>query len=166
MTIRIWLNAKGEKALEAPVQGRADLLKVGERMLRVDAENGCKYVNLNGDPNDPSMVFPTVPREFIQQITYVEKYYTGFRTDGVYRYKGATARTDTQERHHGHANITIERWQTISISAGSIKTLRQIYSKVRSGELKPATDWEVSQTDLARREREAKTASEASGQAH
>ena len=162
MTIRIWLNAAGEKALEAPVQGRADLLKVDERKLRVDNENGCKYVNLNGDPNDPAMVFPTVPSKFIRQVTYVEKYYAGFRTNGLYRHKGATARTDTQERYHGHTEITLERWQNISISARSIKTLREIYSKVRSGELKPEKDWESTEANLARRQREAqKPATEA-----
>ena len=162
MSIRIWLNAAGVKALEPPQQGRADLLKVGESSLRGDTENGFRYVTLTGDPNDPSTVLTNVPRKFISRVTYVEKYYTGHRTDGKYRHKGAVARVETREYHHGHANITIERFQNISISAGSIKTLREISSKVRAGELKPDPDWAISEDGIARREREAqKPATEA-----
>jgi len=35
----------------------------------------------------------------------------------------------------------VETWQDIQISAGSVKTLREIYAKIRSGYLKPAEDW-------------------------
>ncbi|HEV3245380.1 MAG TPA: hypothetical protein VG102_03405 [Candidatus Paceibacterota bacterium] len=157
MSVRIWLNATGVKALEPPQAGCADLLKVGGSKLRVDRENGCQYVTLSGDVIDPSTVFVNLPRTFIRRVTYLGKYYKGFRTDALYRYKGATARTETEEHHHGHADIRVDRWQNISISAGSIRTLRQIYAKVRSGELKPEPqdEWGISQDEIARRAHEA-----------
>jgi len=160
MSIRIWLSAAGVDSLDAPQEGRADILKVGDANLRVDTENGCKYVTLNGDPNDPSTAIPAIERKFIRKVTYVEKYYRGFRTDGLYRHKGATARVETREHHHSFEDVTIESHQNISISAGSIRTLKEIYSKVRAGELKPESDWAISQAAIDRREFEAKQAAE------
>jgi hypothetical protein len=144
--------------METPQQGRANLLKVGESSLRVDTENGRKYITLNGDPNDPSTVFTNVPRRFIRQVTFMDNFYKGFRTDGLYRHKGATARVETRE---SGGNMGAVQHQNISISAGSIRTLREIYSKVRAGELlKPNIDWAISETDLTQREAE-KIATEA-----
>jgi len=141
MSIRVWLNSAGEKALEQREPNVTGPLKVGDRLLRADMENGHKYVYLVGRLNDPATVFPQIPREFIRKVTYVDRYYKGFRTDGVYQHKGATARTDTKKNYHDQQ---VEVYQEISISAGSIRAAAEIYNLVRSGELKPAENWESS----------------------
>jgi hypothetical protein len=148
MSIRFWLSPKGVAAIEEK-GGKKYILEV----LRVNDVDGIWYTDIGGDAIDPSMVIPAIPREFIRKVTYIEDFHSGFRTDGLYRHKGATARIETHEVHRGHAEITVSRWQTIFVSARSVRTLRQIYSMVRSGELKPDVNWGISQEDVDHRNR-------------
>jgi len=138
MTTRFWLRTP--LSLEEKVDGRADLLK-GTR-TRVDYENGKPYVPMSGDVMGPVPALPTIPAGLVRVITYIGMIQNGFRSDGIYRYKGAEARltTETQEVGHRDAGTTV-KVQTMVISAGSVRTLREIYSKIRSGELEPTEKW-------------------------
>ncbi len=144
MSIRVWLNSAGEKALEQREPNVTSPLKVGDRLLRADMENGHKYVYLVGSPNDPATVFPQIPRKLIRKVTFVDRFYVGFRTDGVYTHKGATARVETRKNYRGQGD-QLEVYQEISISAGSIRAVTEIYKKIRMGELKPCANWEARQ---------------------
>lgn len=147
MSLRIWLNAKGEQALEQPLQGRADILKVDGKDLRVDTENGCKYVNLYANPIDPASILPAVPKEYIKQVTFVDKYYEGFRSEGIYQHAGGRAMVKTVVKvdtpHYGNNvdTTSVERYQEISISAKSIWALPRIYTKIRQGGIQPSEKW-------------------------
>ncbi|MBY0310373.1 hypothetical protein K2Q16_04495, partial [Patescibacteria group bacterium] len=103
------------------------------------------YVQLWGDPIDPTQELPTFPKDSVRKVTFLTKHYVGFRNDGIYRHKGAVARVEMNRLLHTpmtNGDTThLEEHQEIQISAGSIRTLREIYTKVRSGKLKPSEDW-------------------------
>jgi hypothetical protein len=171
MSIRFWLNANAEKATETKQEKKfgemQDVSYLGDLEVR-DDKGGAKYIDLYADPLDPASSMPTIDRKYVKRVSFVDTYHEGFRTDGIYKLKGATARVSTQRRFHGGLDTEQEEevYQQISISAGSVKTLREIYSKVRKGELKPDEDWGVSKYELERRERQAAAENESAQTAH
>ena len=136
MTTRFWLRTP--LSLEEKVAGRADLLK--DTRTRVDYENGKPYTPMDGDVMGPAPALPAIPTDLVKLITYIGKIQNGLRTDGIYRHKGAEARLTTVRQGVGNGDLTANV-QTIAISAHSVRSLREIYSKIRSGELKPEEKW-------------------------
>jgi len=164
MSTRILLKKSADESMTKTEKRKWDkdvyLLEGVEAVA--DETTGEKYIVIHADPLDPAASMPRVARKYIKRVTYTEeKYFEGFRTDGVYKLRGATARVDTIEVVHapGWQNVndttTISRHQTISISAGSIRTLREIYTKVRQGTLKPVEDWGAHLSEVEHRERRA-----------
>ncbi len=108
------------------------------------------YVDTNKDFLDPAVEDPSeLFAEMIEQVT-VERYRIdrGFRTDGIYDYKGAVLLAITHEQLYVFPTeepTHIERmiWQEISIRALSVEVLRTIYSQFRQGFLKPRENWEA-----------------------
>ncbi|MBM3272273.1 hypothetical protein FJY94_03310 [Candidatus Kaiserbacteria bacterium] len=133
MSLYVWLKKSAPK----------DLM-IGVRSTKVDPNSGARYIELNLDPIKPSAEVPPLDRKYVRKLTFKHAYYAGFRADGIYAHKGATARV----AFHRHVNggimsqtQTVEDSQKISIAAPSLRTLREIYSKVRSGQLKPDAEW-------------------------
>jgi hypothetical protein len=160
MSIRFWLNATAEKATETKYEekssgGMRDVSYLGDFEVK-DGSGGAKYISPSVDPFDPASPMPTIDRKYIKCVSFTGTYCEGFRTDGIYKLKGATARVTTSRIFHSAmrlgAEVKEEAYQKISISAGSVRTLREIYSKVRKGELKPDEDWGISKRELALRE--------------
>ena len=116
---------------------------------------GNRYVELD-DPLDPAAVTPAIHSRFIRRVSYKGRYREGHRPDGIYKWRGATARIETQRDVYPSREYSqTDRYQNISISAGSIRTLREIYTKVRAGELRPTADWSITEGEIiAQRERE------------
>lgn len=138
MTTRIWL-----KPGVAEKNGkRDDSLKE----ITLGFENGMPCVTIHSDVMEPATQIPPIDPKLVSKYTYHGTYTSGMRNDGVYRLRGAeaTVRTTTSV----HEGCITTRWQTISISAKSVKTLREIYAKIRTGELKVDQDWGKSQTEI------------------
>ena len=149
MNIRIWLTSGADRAIETKQEvakyrdnKMEDISRLNGLEVKSDP-SGEKYIELYADPLDPATSVPTIKRTYIKRVSFVDKYSAGFRTDGIYRLKGATARVETNRSFHGgfDKGQLEETYQYISISAGSIRTLREIYTQVRQGKLKPAEDW-------------------------
>ena len=161
MSTRIWLNATATQSLTKTDKKKwdKDVYTLDGVEVETDDKSGEKYISIYADPNDPAASMPVIARKHVKRVSYTDKYYEGFRTDGIYRHKGATARVETIEQTHtafGANDVSItERYQTLSISAGSMRTLREIYSKVRTGELKPVADWGTSLPMLELRQKQA-----------
>jgi hypothetical protein len=158
MSARIWLKASATRSLvkiDKQKYGK-DVYSLDEVEVETEDSSGKKYISVNADPLDPAASLPTVARKNIKRVSYTEKHFEGFRTDGIYHHKGAKARVETIEDSEGYGETRFNRrYQNISISAGSIKTLREIYTKVRSGELSPTEDWGCSLGEIERRKHEA-----------
>lgn len=163
MSVRFWLNAKGKEALETERK-----LKHGEMQdvsfldgieVRTNDKGGTEYIECYVDPFDPASSMPSIDRKYVKRVSSVDTYREGFRTDGIYKMKGATARVTSERGFHRGGSfdneVHVDYYQQISISAGSVKTLREIYSKVRTGELKPVEDWSVPPHELEHREHRA-----------
>ncbi len=168
MSVRIFLNKAGEKALTKTDRQKwgKDLYLLELVEIVLDDVSGEKFSAIDVNPFDPAVIIPRIARKYIKRVTiFGQKYFEGFRTDGIYKLKGATAKVETIENHsrpyNDHDSWHSERYQTISISAGSIKTLREIYTKIRQGALKPDEDWGVSLSEIQHREA-ARPASETS----
>lgn len=158
MSARIWLNTSATKSLVKTDKKKwdKDVYTLDEVEVVTDESSGEKYISVNADPLDPAASMPKVAHKHIKRVSYTDKFFEGFRTDGVYRHKGATARLETVEDSEGYGEARFDRrYQRISISAGSIKTLREIYTQVRQGKLKPTEDWGVGLHELEHRERQA-----------
>ncbi len=138
MSLRIWLK----KSAKAGDDGKIVNLKVES-----DERNGGKYLNVYVDPMDPAMQMPAVPSKDVKAITYTDEYFVGFKPDGLYRTPRASARIKTKKDLHtpnwdSKEDCSIMKIsQYISITAPSLKALREIYSKIRTGELKAAEVW-------------------------
>jgi len=149
MAIRIWLTSGADKAIETKQEKQHhDKMKDVNRLngLEVESdEGGEKYIDLyRHDPIDPTSSYVlSIDRKYIKRVSFVDKYHAGFRTDGIYKFKGATACIETKRTFHGgfDKEQLEETYQNISISAGSMRTLREIYTQVRQGKLKPTEDW-------------------------
>lgn len=150
MSIRIWLKPTATESLT-----KMDKQKYGEDVytldgveVETDKTSGEKYINVSADPSDPTASMPRVARKHIERVTFISRFYENFHLDGIYKYKGATARLEVVVHYGGGYGPDDPRYeerdQTISISAGSVRTLREIYSKIRTGELEPVEDWSVS----------------------
>jgi hypothetical protein len=144
MSMKIWLTAK---AVSQAVGTGADSKLYGTKVETSKESNG-RYVTLYLNPIDPAVDMPRFPRGHVKAITFCsDKYYHGFRHEGVYQLKGAKALVKTEvhihnaDWDHKQDASTIARYQEISISAGSIKTLREIYTQIRQGKLQPTETW-------------------------
>jgi len=158
MSIRIWLKATAEKAIETKQKMYAgnmvDAFYLDGVEVKTDETSGEKYINVYADPSDPadSMRMPRVARKHIKLVTFVTKFHKSFRLDGIYKYKNATARLEVVTHYGGGYGPNDpryeEQYQEVSISAGSVRTLGEIYSKIRTGELEPEQNWSVDQREL------------------
>lgn len=173
MSIRFWLNTNAEKVTEMKQEekfGRMQSVDYLNGFEVKNDENGAKYIDLRTDPIDPASSAPSIDRKHVKRVSFSDTYHEGFRTEGVYRFKGATARVTTLRHFHGgwgmEDEVKEEVCQKISISAGSVLTLREIYSKIRKGELKPDEDWSISKHELERRERQDATENDSAQTAH
>jgi hypothetical protein len=149
MTYRIWLT-EAAKATFVTTQEKKygemkEITRFSGHEVSFETGTGSPYVQLWGDPIDPTLELPTFPKGKVKKVTFLSKYHVEFRNDGIYRHKGAVARVEMNRRLHTpmtNGDTThLEEYQEIQISAGSIRTLREIYTKVRSGTLKPSEDW-------------------------
>ncbi len=166
MTIRLYLNKRGVSSLEIKeevVYGeKKNVGRVGG--LKVDGDEVEKYLQFGLNPMDPTAILPKVDRKLVARVTLIDQYSEGFRIDGIYRHKGGVATVVTTHKVHtafGMNDVaTTEDYQTISISAPSIKTLREIYTKVRNASLAPTDDFgsDIGEIQHRRRMAEAKTA--------
>lgn len=156
MSIRIWLSAAGTKAVETEEKTRGssgesyEVYHLDDFEVDTDKSSREKYINIYADPLDPTASMPRITRKYVKRVSYTDKYFEGFRTNGIYCHKGATARVETIEDTVGGFGDDLfeRRYQTISISAGSIRTLREIYAKIRSGEMKVEQNWSACQHQL------------------
>lgn len=148
MTTRIWL-----KPAAAQKDGKRDDSLNG---VKIEFDNGMPFVIIHFDVMEPATQVPLIDPKLVSKYTYHGTYSSGLRNDGVYRLRGAEAslRTTTSV----HEGVMVTRWQTISISAKSVKTLREIYTKIRTGELKVDQDWSKSQDEINIAAREKSTA--------
>lgn len=136
-TVRVWLNKAAVQKLGKDTEGRGDFLNG----LFLAKEDGMSYILLSGDVTLAGTQIPEIPRKYIKCVTYQGSHQDGIQPSGVYVFKGARATVTTSERYKGHAHIVTERVQFISISAKSIRTLREFYGKFRRGALEPTEDW-------------------------
>lgn len=143
MAVRFWLKTSAHELVrEVSRTGYANSHTLDGMEVETDRKSGEKYINFYVDPINPGVILPVIASEYVKYITYIASYHAGFRTDGIYRYKGATARVETTPMHRdSNQGGGQEYRQDIDISARSIKTLRDIYSKIRTGELKPEENW-------------------------
>ncbi|MDP2860186.1 MAG: hypothetical protein Q8N98_00565 [bacterium] len=114
---------------------------------------GRKYISIYGDVFDPTTDVPNIPDELIEKVTYKDRIYRGFRTEGVYRHEGAEMVVKTEVKVHSEMMAdTIEReeYQEINVSAPSIEALKAIYTLVRQGKLAPEENWEQDVLDVPR----------------
>ncbi len=149
MTYRVWLSEAAKASFITTHEKKYSEMKNITRFCghEVTFETGTKspYVHVYGDPIDPTHIPPVFPKRSIRKVTFMTKHHVGFRNDGIYCHKGAVARVEINRRLHTlmtNGDTThLEVHQEIQISAGSIRTLCEIYTLVRSGKLDPSEDW-------------------------
>jgi hypothetical protein len=144
MYMKVWLTPK---ATSAGTQQAADKLKLYGVEVQTSKESGGKYVSVYLDPIDPTVDMPRFQRGHVKMIAFSDRYHEGFRPEGVYTHKGARAvvktivRVETPYLGNNFDATSIERYQEISISAKSIKTLREIYTQIRQGKIAAVEVW-------------------------
>jgi len=149
MTYRVWLTKAAESdfvtAMETEFREEKEVMRFQGMKVLTENLTGKPYISFNFDPIDPTIELPTLPKGSVRKVTFTSKHFDGFRNDGIYRHKGATARLETTRKiHHPYSENdvgSIETYQEIQISAGSVRTLRDTYTKVRTGEIEPFEDW-------------------------
>ena len=150
MTIRVWLTKAAETHFEdagevSRVQSKPHVAMFYGFKVFEEHVGGQRYISLSVDPLNPTVDTPTFPKGTVRRVTFTHKYFDGFRNDGIYEHKGATARLELTQKIRSASTLEdvsrLEIFQEIQITAGSIRTLRQIYTKVRSGEIEPSEDW-------------------------
>jgi hypothetical protein len=119
---------------------------LGNKVYAPESKEPFLYIQ---DPMDPSATLPNIPRRLVKRVTYQGSYLEGFRPNGLYKYKRATARLETKVR--GHRDNPF-REQEIHISGGSIRTLREMYSKIRAGDADVVCleDWSMNTRPVAK----------------
>lgn len=160
-TTRIWLKASATNSLVKADKRKwdKDVYILNEIEVVTDESSGQWYVSVSADPLNPAASMPTVARKYVRRVSHESKYFEGFRIDGIYRHKGATARVESIQADEGYGEARFDRrYQRISISAGSVKALRDIYTQVRQGKLKPAEAWgtDLSELEYCARQADAK----------
>jgi hypothetical protein len=149
MSMKIWLTSKAtSQETQQPDTQPAEKRKLYGGNIETSNESGGKYVTLYLDPINPAVDMPRFTRGHVKMIAFSDKYHEGFRAEGIYTHKGAravvktTVRVETPYLGNVHDTTSIERYQEISISAKSIKTLREIYTLIRQGDkLEPQEKW-------------------------
>ncbi len=153
MSARIWLKTTTSSALVTTEGKSRSQLGTDGPDVDTDRVSGENFVPIYADIMDPSAVLPTVAREHIKRVTYEGKIHEGFRKDGLYRHKGATLRVETYndtQGGFGDGPAIAVRHQNISISGGSIRTVKEIYDRVRTGEITIDRNWNRFQHELDR----------------
>ena len=164
MTFRIWLKKTVEQSLENEQGQKCNAEEDGASyfngvVVETNKASGERFITIYADPLNPTASMPRIDHKHVKRVSWSDKYFEGFRTDGIYRYKGATARVETIKDTDGVGETLFERhYQEISISASSIRTLRVIYTKVRTGELKVEQDWGAYQHQVEARKHAAEVA--------
>ncbi len=132
---------------EADFREEKEVTRLQGMKVLTDNMTGTPYISVNFDPIDPTNEPPTFPKGSVRKVTFTGKYFDGFRNDGIYRHKGATAylklvrSLKAPSPYNTEDTTHLEIFQEIQITAGSVRTLREIYTKVRTGEIKPTEDW-------------------------
>lgn len=149
MTYRVWLTKAAAAGFTTATERKYGEDKKITRFqgLEVMTDNATNkpYVAISFDPINPTGELPILPKGSVRKVTFTGKYFDGFRNDGIYRHKGATARVELIQKIRLGCSLEdvnrLEIYQEIQISAGSVRTLREIYIKVRSGKIEPTEDW-------------------------
>jgi hypothetical protein len=150
MSYRVWLTKTAETdfvtAKETKYREEKEITRFHGLEVNVDKVSGKSYISVyNVDPMDPTNEHHIFPKGSVRKVTFTHKHFDGFRNDGIYQHKGATARLETTQKIHSPHSMEdksrFEIFQEIQISAGSLRTLRELYTKIRSGDLEPAEDW-------------------------
>lgn len=155
MSYRVWLTETAKTSFvttnEKKYGEMKDVARFNGLEVYTEETSGKCYISISRDPLDPTIELPTFPKGSVRKVTFTSKHFEGFRSDGIYRYKGATARVETTQKLHTPMNMedTTHRevFQEIQISAGSVRTLREIYTKIRSKTIEPTEDWGSPMTD-------------------
>jgi len=140
-SMKIWLTAKADYQLDATKP------KLYGAAVQTSEQSGGRYVTLYLDPTDPAVDMPRFARGHVRMITYTDAYHEGFRPEGMYEFAGAKAvvktvvKVETPYMSNKSDTTSIERRQEISISAKSVKTLREIHTRIRQGTLAPTEKW-------------------------
>lgn len=149
MSYRVWLTEATKTdfttATERKYGEDQEISRYNGLEVMTDKVSGKSYISVHHDPIDPTIEHPAFPKGSVRKVTFTHKHFDGFRNDGIYQHKGATARLETTHKVHTPYNMEdktrLEIFQEVQISAGSLRTVRELYIKVRSGDLEPAEDW-------------------------
>lgn len=149
MTYRVWLTKAAKVGFKTTTEKRygteKEITRFCDLEVYTENTNAAPYISIERDPIDPTVEFPVFPKGSVRKVTYIGKHFDGFRNDGVYHYRGATARLETTQKLHTPSSMEdkshLEVFQQIQISARCVRTLREIYTKVRSGTIQPTEDW-------------------------
>lgn len=135
--MRVWFNPclPGQGGKD-PVSGLKE--KKINLNLQTDEPTGMLYWDVY-EAQGPNPLVDLIPAGLVHLVTHCERIYTGFQRDGVYRLNGAELRLTTEigARWEG-----AEREVQVALIKGpSIKSVLDIYTRVRQGKLSPAEDW-------------------------
>ncbi len=138
-----WLKAADED-VDLKIVSLQEQGLLGNVRVEADWQTGKKYISFHGDFPNPVSEIPNFPVELIEKVTFKDRIYCGFRTEGIYRHDGATLMMRTEVAIHSEIGHAAERefWQDISVSAPNVVALAAIYSLVRQGMLAPEENWE------------------------
>ncbi|MGC9968681.1 MAG: hypothetical protein ABSC29_03045 [Minisyncoccia bacterium] len=134
----IWLTAKGEETLrQLKTEGR-----IGELKIETHRNSGLRYVPVSDEITDPTATL--IPQSVIDHVTLDGRIQEDLRPQGIYVRGGATAQVETVRNvvgGYGNNSPMVDRYQMVRVVAKTVRAARAIYSKVRSGELKPKHNW-------------------------
>lgn len=145
-SFKIWLSASALQQLTTGNE-QQEKLKYRGHTVEISKQSGGKYITFHLDPTDPTVDMPCFKRDEIKAITSDDSYYEGFRPEGIYKHRGAKAmvRTNVDVKRPYPSNsmdqTSVERKQDISITAKSLIALRDIYTQIRQGNIKPTEEW-------------------------
>jgi hypothetical protein len=141
----LWLKDLTEEEQERLVEV-ADLAtdekSFGKLRIEKDRVSGRQYIRIYDDETEADSIHPEIKRR-MKKVTLREEIYAGFVADGVYRLGKAqmTVKTERKFLHSGDYSVEVETSQQLIVSAPTLKTLKRIYSRVRSHQLEPAEKW-------------------------
>ncbi|MDA8596718.1 hypothetical protein N9L26_00065 [Candidatus Pacebacteria bacterium] len=149
MSYRVWLTKAAETDFTTATERKSgedqEITRFQGLEVVTDKLTDKRFLSVNLDPIDPTIEPPTFPKGSVRKITFTSKHFDGFRNDGIYRHKGAVALLETTQKLHTPSTMAdktlLQVFQEVKISAGSVRTLREVYTKVRAGKLEPTEDW-------------------------
>jgi hypothetical protein len=115
------------------------------RGVKVKTDKMSKvYIHINGNPFDPTVEIPKVPKEFVKNVTLRETINKGLLKDGIYCLDDAKVLIKTCYEKNDGCYEEVNTYQHIRASAPSLEVLKYVYNRLRKGELEPSKDWRKS----------------------